>query len=40
MNKDQLIREMREQAGSWQAIALVYVGLIAVMVMTGMAITG
>lgn len=40
MNKDQLIREMREQAGSWQAVVLVYVVLIAVMVMTGMAITG
>ncbi|MEM7075079.1 MAG: hypothetical protein AAGA28_05780 [Pseudomonadota bacterium] len=40
MNKDELIREMRVQAGSWQAVVLVYAGLIAAMVFSGLAITG
>lgn len=39
MNKDQFIREMREQAGTWQAVAMVYIGIFAVMVLTGIAIT-
>lgn len=38
MNKDDLIKEMRLQAGSWQALVIVYGVIVGTMVLSAMAI--
>lgn len=38
MNKDDLIRELRNSGSSWQTLVGVYVGIVSVMVLTGMSI--
>lgn len=38
MNKDDLIKEMRVQAGSWQALVIVYGVIVGTMVLSAMAI--
>jgi hypothetical protein len=38
MTRDQMIREARERAGSWQAVLLLYGIIVGTMVASGMAI--
>ena len=38
MNRDDLIKEMRVQAGSWQALIIVYAVIVGTMVLSAMAI--
>ena len=39
MNKDQWIREKRNQAATWHGVVGVYALIVGTMVLTGMAIT-
>lgn len=38
MNKDDMIKEMRVQAGTWYALAIVYAVIVGTMVLSAMAI--
>ena len=38
MQRDDIIKEMRVQAGSWQALAIVYALIVGTMVLSAMAI--
>ena len=38
MKRDDLIKEMRVQAGSWQALVIVYAVIVGAMVLSAMAI--
>lgn len=38
MNRDELNREMRHQAASWQAVLLVYAAIIGTMVVSAISI--
>lgn len=38
MKRDDLIKEMRVQAGTWQALLLVYLVIVGTMVLSAMAI--
>lgn len=38
MKKDDLIKEMRVQASTWQALAIVYAVIVGTMVLSAMAI--
>ena len=39
MTRDQLNRELRVRAGTWQAVVLVYAALVATLVLSALAIT-
>ncbi|SLN68689.1 hypothetical protein ROA7450_03692 [Roseovarius albus] len=38
MNRDELNRELRHQAASWQAVALIYAAIIGAMIFSAMSI--
>lgn len=40
MNRDQLNRELRMHSATWQAVVIVYALIIAIMVLSAMAIIG